>query len=246
MQLMIKTLLNIEINFKYNFKINKSNENLIYFAKYFLENNKKIDLDSIKTLMNNIHNFLNKGNNDYLKMVKCNYISALHIIEMTAKYGIESNCLMHAIVLNEIMLAIGIFSRVIFCRTSCLINKDCHCVNIIWLNQWIMVDPINNVICFNSEGTPLGIKELRKMIIYNERVIIPSANRDFYNRYIEYWYKYGVWFHCYLESKIDIFNDYKNEIIITLLPKKFIAESDILTQKEIVIKNECVFWKSPY
>lgn len=240
-----KNLLNTNVNFKYDFKVNKDNEKLLHFAKDFLGETRKIDLDSIKKLTYKIYSFLNKGNNDYIKMVKKNNISALKIIEMTAQYKIESNCLMHAVVLNEIMLSLGIFSRVIFCRTSCLKNNNCHCVNIIWLNQWIMVDSINNVICFNNKGMPLGIKELRRMLLNDERIIIPCANRDFYTKYIEYWYEYGVWFHCCLESKIDMFNDFKNSINVSLVSKKFMMQIDDISENEIVLKNESVFWATP-
>lgn len=82
------------------------------------------------------------------------------------------NCRCKAQVLNEMLLALNIYSRKMWIKPDSIYDEECHVVNEVWdskLNKWILVDISNNIYWVNKEGTPLSVLEVRQLL----------ANREF-------------------------------------------------------------------
>jgi len=74
------------------------------------------------------------------------------------------NCRNKAQILNEMCLALSIYSRKIWIMPNSPYDTDCHVVNEIWdttLNKWVMLDMTNNQYWVDANGTPLSIIEIR-------------------------------------------------------------------------------------
>lgn len=93
-------------------------------------------------------------------------ISAIPLLEYSLdnkKHGI--NCRNKAQILNEICLALGIYSRKVWIMPNSGYDNDCHVVNEIWdtsLEKWIMLDITNNQYWVDENGMPLSILEIRE------------------------------------------------------------------------------------
>ena len=92
-------------------------------------------------------------------------ISALDLLEYSLdnkSHGI--NCRCKAQILNEMCLALGIYSRKVWIMPNSGYDNDCHVVNEIWdpqRNKWIMLDITNNEYWVDEDGTPLSVLEIR-------------------------------------------------------------------------------------
>lgn len=120
---------------------------------------------------------------------KSNYDNS---VEMTALSLLEHsldkkangiNCRNKAQILNEMCLALGIYSRKVWIMPNSGYDNDCHVVNEIWdteLNKWIMLDITNNEYWVDENGTPLSILEIRQKGAMREfcTPIQPGDNTD--------------------------------------------------------------------
>lgn len=93
-------------------------------------------------------------------------ISAIPLLEYSLdnrKHGI--NCRNKAQILNEMCLALGIYSRKVWIMPNSSYDDECHVVNEIWdtsLDKWIMFDITNNQYWVDENGMPLSILEIRE------------------------------------------------------------------------------------
>ena len=75
------------------------------------------------------------------------------------------NCRSKAQILNEMCLALGIYSRKVWILPNSVYDNDCHVVNEVWdstYNKWIMLDITNNQYWVDENGTPLSVTEIRE------------------------------------------------------------------------------------
>ena len=75
------------------------------------------------------------------------------------------NCRGKAQILNEMCLALGIYSRKVWIMPASVYDTECHVVNEVWdteLNKWVMLDITNNDYWVDETGTPLSILEIRE------------------------------------------------------------------------------------
>lgn len=92
-------------------------------------------------------------------------MSALPLLEYSLdkkSYGI--NCRAKAQILNEMCLALGIYSRKLWIMPNSRYDGDCHVVNEVWdsgLNKWVMLDITNNEYWIDENGEPLSVLEIR-------------------------------------------------------------------------------------
>lgn len=92
-------------------------------------------------------------------------ISALPLLEYSLdnkQHGI--NCRNKAQILNEMCLALGIYSRKIWLMPYSTYDADCHVVNEIWdssLKKWVMLDITNDLYWVDGTGAPLSAVEIR-------------------------------------------------------------------------------------
>lgn len=100
---------------------------------------------------------------DYNKRIDMNAISLLEYSLDNKNHGL--NCRSKAQILNEMCLALGIYSRKVWIMPNSVYDDECHVVNEVWdssLNKWIMLDITNNKYWVDEKGTPLSIIEIRE------------------------------------------------------------------------------------
>lgn len=92
-------------------------------------------------------------------------MSALSLLEYSLdKKSCGINCRAKAQILNEMCLALGIYSRKVWIMPNSRYDGDCHVVNEVWdssLNKWVMLDITNNEYWIDENGEPLSVLEIR-------------------------------------------------------------------------------------
>ncbi len=93
-------------------------------------------------------------------------MNALALLEHSLDNGNNGiNCRNKAQILNEMCLALGIYSRKVWILPNSGYDNDCHVVNEVWdtgYNKWIMLDITNNQYWIDENGTPLSVTEIRE------------------------------------------------------------------------------------
>ena len=94
--------------------------------------------------------------------------NSLNILKYCKETGNGVNCVMMAIVLNEVYLSMGFKSRVISgnCRDY-VFTGEWHAFNIVYsqsLDKWVFVDPTNQAYFTDDNGNFLSVAEVRKHI----------------------------------------------------------------------------------
>lgn len=77
------------------------------------------------------------------------------------------NCTSKAKILNDMCLALGIYSRVVGIHPYSTYDGECHFVNEIWdhdLGKWIMLDITHDFYWIDKAGTPLSALEIRSYL----------------------------------------------------------------------------------
>lgn len=99
-------------------------------------------------------------------------LTALSLLEYSLdkpEFGI--NCRCKAQILNEMLLALGVYSRKLWIMPNSVYDKECHVVNEVWdsrLGKWVMVDISNNIYWVDREATPLSVLEIRQLTANQE------------------------------------------------------------------------------
>ncbi|GEM_PF-550671 len=135
------------------------------------------ELDKAKALMNEYSGRL-RHKSDYDNHVEMNALALLQYSLDNKKQGI--NCRAKAQILNEMCLALGIYSRKVWICPNSVYDSDCHVVNEVWdssLNKWVMLDITNNYYWVDESGTPLSVLEIREHIA-NQKFCTPVSPAD--------------------------------------------------------------------
>lgn len=115
---------------------------------------------------------------DYDNHIDMNAIALLEYSLDNKSQGI--NCRAKSQILNEMCLALGIYSRKVWINPNSVYDNECHVVNEIWdtkLNKWIMLDISNDFYWVDKNGIPLSILEIRNHIA-NQKFCTPVAPDD--------------------------------------------------------------------
>jgi len=105
----------------------------------------------------------------YDNSAEMNALSLLEYSLDNGRHGI--NCRCKAQILNEMCLALGIYSRKVWIMPNSPYDSDCHVVNEVWdssLGKWVMLDITNNQYWVDENGTPLSVTEIRYKGAMNE------------------------------------------------------------------------------
>lgn len=135
------------------------------------------ELDKAKALMNEYSGRL-RHKSDYDNHVEMNALALLDYSLDNKKQGI--NCRAKAQILNEMCLALGIYSRKVWICPNSVYDTDCHVVNEVWdssLGKWVMLDITNNYYWVDSGGVPLSVLEIREHIA-NQKFCTPVSPAD--------------------------------------------------------------------
>jgi hypothetical protein len=95
-------------------------------------------------------------------------LHALEILEFSQSNKVTLNCLCHARVLTEVLLALGYKARTISCLPIDVVPKDNHVITTVYitgLGRWVMLDPALCCYVTDKKGTMLSIPEIRQDLI---------------------------------------------------------------------------------
>lgn len=149
------------------------------------------------------------------------------------------NCKAKAQILNEMCLALGIYSRKVWLMPNSEYDGDCHVVNEIYdsnLNKWIMLDITNNQYWVDENGTPLSILEIRTKGAMQE-FCTPVQPGDSLENLEQLKNKYIGNFLYIMKNmnSIEYFDRYsvgEDAAVYTLCPKNFESDNDKFISKE--------------
>ena len=119
------------------------------------------EFEKARALMNAFSGRL-RHQSDYDNHAGMNALSLLAYSLDNRPHGI--NCRAKAQILNEMCLALGIYSRKVWINPNSAYDSDCHVVNEVWdsrFNQWVMLDITNNEYWVDENGKPLSVLEIR-------------------------------------------------------------------------------------
>lgn len=109
------------------------------------------------------------------------------ILEYAIDKGEGINCLMHGILLQEILFQSGFNAHLVQSNPYDYKIGDCHWLINLYVkefNKWMMIDPVWLGFCTNSEGIPLDFFEIRKSIIEKEPFFVNKQNKVKYYEYL--------------------------------------------------------------
>lgn len=115
-------------------------------------------------------------------------MNALALLEYSLDKKTQGiNCRSKAQILNEMCLALRIYSRKVWIMPNSGYDNDCHVVNEVWdtaLNKWVMLDITNNQYWVDKEGTPLSVLEIRQLGATREfcTPVVPGENLNDLNK----------------------------------------------------------------
>lgn len=168
------------------------------------------------------------------------------ILSLTQSGSISSNCWMHAVVLNEVLLSLGFKSRMVRCKSGDIFDPECHCVVIAYSKQygkWIMLDPANRSYFVNRQAIPLSLSELRHYCICDLPFYLPKSSAENFAAMKNYWLKNLVVFQCYKHSCFGSEN--LNNTVYNLVPVNCDKPNRYKTLECINLSNPDFFWSVP-
>ena len=186
-------------------------------------------------------------------------LNALNLIDLCMSENKKLNCMMYAIILNEVYLSMGFPSRVIHLLPHDGEHRESHWVNAVYsfdLGKWIMMDPDMCGYLRDERGQILGISEIRQRIVDDEPLIV---NEDIgglpkifgkwsYTRYLS---KNIFRYNCLQNSVFGKHTQRENLVYYELLPDGFrealLSEPKVTPRgNKIVYISDCsLFWQRP-
>lgn len=180
---------------------------------------------------------------DYDNSVDENALALLEYSLDKPEHGI--NCRAKGEILNEMCLALGIYSRRVSINPFSSIDNDSHVVNEIFdtqRNKWIMVDMTTDSYIVDSNDMPLSLLEIRQcgidgtycaLVSHNER--IEAGNENGYStNSLTYYMKNLFFFKMCLYQGFGI-RDGQDEIVY-FVPDRFDIKKRMISKAEYTLE----------
>jgi hypothetical protein len=109
--------------------------------------------------------------------------NAFSFIHMATVENKQINCYMKTVILNEVYLAMGFFSRHTHLLPYLHEEEESHFITSVFsrtLDKWILMDPDFGVYVTDEHGTILGIREIRHRMIAGEPLKIHHPGRSYF------------------------------------------------------------------
>lgn len=174
------------------------------------------------------------------------------------------NCLCHATVLTEVLLALGYSARKVSCLPIDVVPFDNHVVTIVYvpsIKKWIMLDP--SMCCYITDAKKkiLSIAEIRNCLINDEKINVCAYSRFSnlnisssqalsldYADYIAYMFK--NMFRFISRYKQNSIATKEGDVFYMLVPKGYLPANRIqklfIEEAEVEMRitdNDDFFWK---
>ncbi|MBN1330219.1 MAG: hypothetical protein JXA54_12165 [Candidatus Heimdallarchaeota archaeon] len=188
--------------------------------------------------------------------------NAFSFIHMAKNENKSINCYMKTVILNEVYLSMGFFSRYTHLLPYTKEEETSHYITSVYsqtLGKWISMDPDFGVYVKDRKGIILGVAEIRKYMIERKpmkaihigKSTLKQKTEDWISK-LDYFWFLSLFIFKIRCPKISKFNQdsEENRVYYELLPKnyndKLISTSQLKGGKEIVfISDESAFWKNP-
>ncbi|WP_339186181.1 transglutaminase-like domain-containing protein [Paenibacillus sp. FSL R5-0490] len=170
------------------------------------------------------------------------------LLNFADEHGNRLNCRGLAIVLSELCLAAGLYSRYITCSPRERETDDSHVVVIVYskeFNKWIMLDPSYCLFFSNNQNEPLSIHEFRNLITNERNEVHINENANYHGKRLNInTYLHSIKHKLYrfsssLEMSIGVDSCYEDNVI-HLVPQT----KDYNFSR--AISNPDIFWQLPF
>jgi hypothetical protein len=194
-------------------------------------------------------------------------VNAFTLIHMATVEDQTINCYMKTVILNEVFLSMGFYSRQIHLLPHSHEKDESHFVTSVYsrtLGKWLWMDPDFGIYLVDEEGNILGYTEIRRRLISGDPLIEHDLQTD------QSWLS-KVWdlFICWIEAadyqwylsknifkvrcqQISIFNQRSkpDKVYFELIPDGYREEllntSEMTERGKIIyINDEQLFWQTP-
>jgi hypothetical protein len=146
------------------------------------------EIEQIINLMEWVYRLAGHANNPEFP----SELNAFTLIQMAQVEGKSINCYMKTVILNEIYLSMGFYSRQTHLLPHSNEDQESHFITSVYsfsLGKWILMDPDFGVYVTDDKGVILGVREIRKKLIAGEplkakrpgRSSLENARIDFDN-----------------------------------------------------------------
>lgn len=161
--------------------------------------------------------------------------------------GSGFNCKYHSVLLHEMLNAVGITNRIVWCMPMDSTDRDCHVVNHVWLpelEKWAMIDTDMNTYLTDAEGLPMSLPEIRADIagenLSRENMIVPAnGGMNFYKAYLA---KNLYWFETLADTGFNIYD--RPMRYVRLLPVGF-GGFGFADLNSTSTTDDAKFWAAP-
>ena len=190
-------------------------------------------------------------------------LNAFEILKYCKISRTTVNCLCHATVLTEVLLALGYTARKISCLPIDVVSFDNHVVTIVYvpsLKKWIMLDPSMCCYITDTKQNILSITEIRTHLVNDKKINVCTYSRFSnlniqskesitLNRsdYITYLFKNFFRFLSRDTQNSKATKD--NDVFYMLVPNEYlptnIVQHRFIEEATIELRitnNECFFW----
>ncbi|MFW9852252.1 MAG: hypothetical protein ACFFDS_04885 [Candidatus Thorarchaeota archaeon] len=192
--------------------------------------------------------------------------NAFRFIKLATVENKQLNCYMKTVILNEVYLAMGFYSRTTHLLPHSDEEKESHFITSVFstsLNKWISMDPDFGMYVIDKNGVPLGVKEIRKGLIEGKKMKRKGVDKKNIKSILSS-FKYSLlgvdyfWFlseflfkmRCPSNSKFNQEME-KNRTFYELIPDGYLDEIvhttkiDKRGKKLLFVRNEEDFWQKP-
>ena len=220
------------------------------------------ELTRIINLMSWVYSLAGHANEPKIPLER-NSFTLIHLAKIEHQHN---NCYMKTVILNEVYLSLGFYSRHTHLLPHSNEEEESHFITSVYsksLEKWILMDPDFGAYVTDKKGTILGVSEIRKYLIEGEPMKTIHIGRG---KFEEKWLNLtnfikGVnylWFLSEFIFKIrcpikSMFNQESEPVrtYFELIPNKYKEElllDSKITQKDkriFYISNEELFWQKP-
>lgn len=167
----------VEVTFHY---ARPTDENLTKLRdRYHLETvaGKGTEIDQIINLMNWVYGLAEHANEPAIPTDR----NAFAFIRMAQVEKKQINCYMKTVILNEVYLSMGFYSRHTHLLPHSHEERESHFVTSVYsrtLDKWILMDPDFGVYVTDEEGNILGVEEIRRRLISGEPLKVQQPGRS--------------------------------------------------------------------
>ena len=196
-------------------------------------------------------------------------LNAFNLIHLAKDEHMQINCFMKTVILNEVFLAMGFFSRWTHLLPHSKEEEESHVITSVYsrtLEKWILMDPDFGVYVTDKKGNILGVAEIRNRLIAGQPLLVKdvvNVSRSVFAKTSEKLrnFIHGADYPWFLSDfifkircpQVSMFNQRSqpNKVYFELIPDGYheeLMQKPKITDKGdqiVFINDESLFWQKP-